>query len=57
MTRMDGAAKAAPYVLLALLSPYVLLTLLSSPAFAQLTEQKTPGVRVVYVDAQTGEMR
>ena len=28
----------------------VLLALLSSPAFAQLTEQKTPGVRVVYVD-------
>src|SRR4249919_2669194 len=28
----------------------LLLALLSSPAFAQLTEQKTPGVRVVYVD-------
>src|SRR4029077_6514309 len=40
------AAKAAPCVLLAC----VLLTLPPSPAFAQLTEQKTPGVRVVYVD-------
>src|SRR6187549_2775109 len=26
------------------------VALLASPAFAQLTEQKTPGVRVVYVD-------